>query len=105
MTVAVFIFVLIAGNLTCGDTVAGISTQRSSVRSVLMILKLILIPANSMKKIPINTINKKALFLGRAFSFMVGQDRIELSTLGFSVHQTRIGKTAIILKNPVMSKS
>ena len=85
MTVAVFIFALIAGNLIYGDTVAGISTQRSSVRSVLMILKLIPIPANSMKKIPISTINKKALFLERAFSFMVGQDRIELSTLGFSV--------------------
>ena len=35
---------------------------------------------------------------------LVGQDRIELSTLGFSVHQTRIGKTAIILNYIVMSK-
>ncbi len=85
MTVAVFIFALIAGNLIYGDTVAGISTQRSSVRSVLMILKLIPIPANAIKKLRLRKSTKKPSFLGRAFSFMVGQDRIELSTLGFSV--------------------
>jgi hypothetical protein len=47
---AVFISVLIAGNLICGDTAADISTQKSSARNVLMILKLIPIPENSMKK-------------------------------------------------------
>jgi hypothetical protein len=56
VTVAVFIFALIAGNLICGDTAAGISTQRSSARNVLMILTLIPIPANSMKTIPTATV-------------------------------------------------
>ena len=56
MTVAVLIFVLIAGNLICGDTAAVISIQRSSVRNALMILKLTPIPANSMKKIPTATV-------------------------------------------------
>jgi hypothetical protein len=55
VTAAVFIFALIAGNLICGDTAAGISTQRSSARNVLMILQLIHIPANSMKRIPTAT--------------------------------------------------
>ena len=48
MTVAVFIFVLIAGNFTYGDMAAGMLIQRFFARSVLMILKLIPIPVNSM---------------------------------------------------------
>jgi len=58
--VAVFIFALIAGNLTCGDTDAVMLIQRSSARNVLMILKLIPIPENSMKKIPLKKIDEKS---------------------------------------------
>ncbi len=70
MTAAVFIFALIAGSLTCGDTAAVISIQRSSARNVLMILKLIPIPANSLKMIPSATVrfpesNNRQLHIGK----------------------------------------
>lgn len=55
MTVAVFIFVLIAGNLTCGDMAAGMSIHVFFVQFVLMILKLIPIPEKSMENISMSS--------------------------------------------------